>query len=375
MIETLEDMQRAKKLLSVSRVKELFSGLEPIRQVEVDISTENNITISLPEFWNEGLKSLDDSIMTSATLEMEGSKYMFMKRAILMLASAMGISESYVYRIPGPLLETHMNHWLRNSGVWHKDTIKFLIKDKYVVGVAPESKVVVYNSDILDYVVRSLRKKSDGTTLFVEPNLTNLYTETSYNILLPEVAFTVDADRNGKKERDHWHFGIHVSNSLVSASRSPLSVSGAMYEHNSGIVILPEHSQIAVYPRTADGSPEDVKGWIDSSIDQIKAILPVEAETIQDMVNHELQDVGETLTDIFRTLKVPRKVQETTVDILTDEGDLTAYGVMVALAKAGLERADNLTGTTFTHVQRVAGLLPSRTDSLCNSCGRIHMLY
>ena len=248
-------------------------------------------------------------------------------------------------------------------------------KDDYAVGFMKTNYPIVSNLEVLTQVRKFLEKSKMKQRLFVDPQIVHNYIQTEFRIILEDEVFEVETERNGEKEIDKWHFGIHVSNSLISSTTKPLTISGFLIEQRSLAGILPEYSSIAAYTRNAAMDVEDLRGWIHSTLDQVLSILPAEAEMLQNMPKHDISgSTGPVMTDIFRSMKVHRKVQEIAFENLTVSGDMTPYGIMHALAKAVSNSGVDFPPKIVNHIQQVCGTLPSRTDDICNSCGRLHLM-
>lgn len=373
-VYTFEDMKRAGKVVDLAFVQELLATTEPVSQTILETDGSMGVRVHMPEKWNLDLKALDDSLITSCTITVEGVVYQLSKRAILTLLSMIGFSDRYSYKTPGPLLETHVNYWLENKGVGKEDTVKLITKGEFAVGFMPAAYPVISNLEVVSKIADYMEKAKLGRIL-VDPNIVHNYVQTEFRLILENSVFEVKTKRNGVEEVDRWHFGVHISNSLISSTTRPLTLSGFMVEENSMAAILPEFSNLAGYTRSVAMDVEDLNGWIKSTLDQILSILPAEAEMIEHMPEHSLVGkVGTIATDIFRSMKVHRKVQEISLENLTVSGDMTAYGVMHALAKAVSNSTVEFPSKVVNHIQQVCGTLPSRTEEICGSCGRLHLV-
>lgn len=374
--DSFEDIQRAGKVVPLSRVISILQRTEPVEELVISTDGTSNVKAHFPDGWNFGLKELDETLLTSAKLNIGGTEYTLNKRAALALMTLLGISERYAYKVPGHLIEPHVDYWFKNEGVGNSTQIKMLSKDGFAVGFMPVNSSIISNLEVVDQIRKYFKGKTDGSDIFVDPRIRHTYIETDFRLVLPKVQFSVNTTRNGEVEVDKWHFGVHFQNSLVANSRTPLTLTGYMLEQQTLAGVLPEHSQLTGFNRQTGLGIDDLRGWVRSTLDQIMAVLPVEAEAIQDMVNHSLEsNLGETVTDIFQSMKVHRKAQEATIDYITTSGDLTAYGVMHSLGRASSQLVDDLAPQVINHLQRVAGVLPNRTEAMCNSCGRIHMVH
>lgn len=377
-IYSFEDLRRKGQAVPISVVEGLLRQTEPIEVHLLNTDGSSEVRVTLPEGWNEGIKDLDDSLLTSCTISFKGGKttYRLTKRAMLTILGKIGISDRYAYKAPGPLLEPHLNYWFAHEGVGGKPTVNLLTKDDYAVAVMDSAVPVVSNLTVLEQVKAYLKTNLKQTDLYIDPNVVNGFMETDFRIILPKVQFEVETTRNGVPQVDKWHFGVHVTNSLIATSAKPLTLAGFMVEQRSLTGILPEYSQITSFTKTADMDPDFLKGWVKSALDQIFAILPAEAELVQALPQHGLSGkISSLTTDIFRSMKIHRKVQEISLNNLIEEGDMTAYGLMMALGYAVSPASPTKFSHKVTnHVQRVAGTLPSRSEDVCDGCGRMHLM-
>lgn len=372
---SFEDIHRAGKVVSIGAVEKILQTTEPVEQRVLTTDGTSKVKVSLPDHWNLDLKELDDGTITSCTIEVDGDRFYLSKRAVLSLLSMIGISDRYAYKTPGFLLEPHVNYWFEHEGVGPDADLKLITKDEYAVGFMRTFQQVVSNLKVLEQVKKYFINNKIKGELFVDPQIVHNYVQTEFRIILPEVAFTVNTTRNGVEETDKWHFGIMISNSLTSSLNKPLTISGYMLEEKSLAGILPEYSHISGYTRHVDMDVEDLNGWVHSTLDQIFSILPAEAEMIAHMPEHSLVGkVGPITSDIFRSMKVHRKVQEIALENLTVSGDMTSYGIMHSMATAVTNSGYKFAPKVVNHIQQVCGSLPARSEEICDSCGRLHLV-
>lgn len=368
---SFEDIKRAGKVVPFQVVKEMLEHTEPLKLNLVTTDGTGDISFSVPDAWNVDLKALDDSVITSVKMTLRGEEFLLTKRAVLILLKLIGLSDRYAYKAPGHLIEPHINFWFANEGVGSSVDVNVVTKDKYVVSFMGPEQQILSNLEVLEQIRKYLAKEYDVQDLYVDPNIVNNYVETSFRLIFPERGFSVTTVRDEGHEVDHWHYGIHVANSLTGTT--PLTIDGFMVEERSLAGILPEFAQTGKYDRSRASDVDDLRGWVRSCVDQIMAILPAEGDIVEHMPTQKLAGkIGALTTDIFRSMKVNRKVQEVALENLTLSGDMTAYGVMHSLAKATAVDSD-FPEKIVRHVQKVSGALPHRTEDICDGCGRLHL--
>ena len=373
---SFEDIARANKVVPLSKVREVLKLTEPVEQHLLQTDGSSRVRVTMPDNWNYDLKALDDSIITTCKIEVLDRQYSLSKRAILTILGMIGISDRYAFKTPGHLLEPHINYWFENGGVGQDDDLKMVTKDNYAVGFMRSAYPIVSNLDVLDQIELFFEKRGMKQEIYVDPHIVNNYVQTEFRLILSEESFDVRTVRNGVEETDTWYIGIHVTNSLISSATRPLSLAGFLIEQKSLAGILPELSSLNGYNRNADVDIDDLNGWIASTVDQVMSILPAEAEMLKHMPDHSLKgNIGTLTTDIYRSMKVHRKVQEIALENLTVSGDMTSYGILHSLSKAVASPSGErqFPSKIVNHVQRVCGTLPSRTEDICDSCGRLHL--
>ena len=370
---SFEDIARAGKVVPVGVVEKLLQLTEPVEQHIIKTDGTTKVTFDMPTGWNLDLREIDPSNITSCKVHVEGlGSYYLSKGAILGVLNQIGISDHYSYKTPGHLLAPQLEYWFQN-GMSKDVDVKMVTKGEYAVGFMRPDYQVVSNLEVLNQIKKYLKDNKMKQDLYVDPNIVNSYTHTEFRIILADDTFEVDTIRNGEKVTDTWHLGLHISNSLITNITTPLTIAGFMLERNSQAGILPSYSNLMGYRRPSLMDPEDLRGWVHSTVDQVLSILPAEAELVQHMPEHSLQGkVGPLTTDLFRTMKIHRKAQEGALENLAQSGDMTSYGVMHALAKTTADIDLKLSDKVVNHVQRVCGTLPENSEAMCDSCGRLH---
>lgn len=371
---SFEDVQRAKKVVPLQVVKGILQRTEPVEEHLLRTDGMSKVRVRMPDNWNHDLKPLDDSLLTTCKVSVGGDEYTLTKKSILTLLALVGFSDRYAYKSPGSLLEPHVNYWFEHEGIGTSPEIKMVTSGTTAVGFMNPNLPIVSNLEVLTRVERYLRNEGICKELYVDPNIIHNYAQTDFRLVFSNEAFEVETTRDGQPATDKWHYGLHITNSLVSGVTKPLTLAGFMVEQKSLAGILPEYSNIPAYSRSTNMDTEDLHGWVASTLDQIFSIMPTEAEMIKQMPQHSLSGkMGSLTTDLFRSMKVHRKVQELAIENLTLSGDMTSYGVMHAMAKAVAVSSTRFPPKIINHVQRVCGALPSRTEEICGSCGRLHL--
>lgn len=375
---TFGDITRAKKVVPFDLVRDVLERTEPVEQHVVSTTGEGNLRISMQDDWNYDMKNMDDSSVTSCKLYLGDTPYVVTKQAMLSLLRRIGISEKYALRTPGSLMEPHVNYWMNHAGVGAVGEESMLVVTKdpgLVVGVTSSKFPVISNLVVLNEVEEFVRDRGFADRVYVDPRIVNNYTLTDFRLIFDEVAFTVDTTRDSGKETDKWHLGVHISNALVSSESRPLTISGYMMEQKSLAGIIPEFSSLIGYHRSSAIDTADLRGWVRSTLDQIFDVMPVEAETIQDMPGYTFHGkVGVLTTDLFKSMKIHRSVQEAALENLMETGDMSSYGIMHAIARAVSVNADSRVAPKgVSYIQRVCGTLPARASEVCDSCGRLHL--
>lgn len=372
---SFEDIRKNRRVVSYDVVRSILQRTEPLSSIPLPTDGSVEAEFNFPDAWNVGLKELDEASLTPATLTLGGEEHTLTKRAALMAISLVGLNDRYAFKSPGHLITPQMNYWVRNEGFGKYKSLTVLTKDSYIASFMGPDYKVVSNLLVLDEIVDFLSREYGIDEVYVDPFIDNNFQYTNFRLIFPERGFSVPTERSGRgKMEDHWHYGINVVNSLAGTTQ--LQLNGYMLEERTLAGLLPEYSQsgsFTLYSHPETRNDNDLRGWIRSNVHQIMAVLPAEGEMMKDMPNHVLQNkIGPLTLDIFQTMKIHRKVQEGVLDNLAESGDLTAYGVLHAMAKTG-SMTDKFKSHIITHIQKAAGSLIHRTEEICEGCGRMHL--
>lgn len=377
-ISSTEDIKREGRLLPFSKLREILETTEPVEQRDIYLDGTNDISMEMPKEWNLFVQDLDDSALTSCYINIAGSRYQLTKKAVTTIVGHVGLSDRFILNTPGDLVEPLATFWLNNQVPQGRKEpkVNLITRGDFAVGMTPSYLPLVSNLLVLDEVEKFLRARSSVKEIMVDPNIVNNYMLTDFRLVMVDDGFKVHTTRNGELEEDTWHYGIHITNALVTRATRPLNISGYILEEENLAGVIPEFSSLVGFSRQGILDVDDLKGWIRSTLSQIFDVLPAEAKLIQDMPELSLHGkVGALTTDLFETMKIHRRAREMATDILTNTGDMSSYGLMVALANTTSPRSHlKMSPRVVQNIQKIAGALPTRAKQMCGSCGRLHLM-
>ena len=140
------------KLLTLEQVKELLAYTEPVitKTVTLDGTTDGIVVFSLPAGWNIGLKDKDGLELTQAEIAVGGNAYTLSKDAVLDFTKAIGLPDSYVFKTPGVMIQSHLNYWASHSPDLQ---IKMLLHEESVLSTTKNGITPFSNLDLLDKIL------------------------------------------------------------------------------------------------------------------------------------------------------------------------------------------------------------------------------
>ena len=359
-----------------SEVKKVLKRTEPVTQVPIYLDGKDNIQIVLDDDWGYGGKQRYVEAPTNNTISINDKTWTLNRSCTVALYMKIGLSERFAYRTPGSVVEPLMNYYFNDGhDLLYQEELSLIVKDGMAVGITDANMPIVSNVLVVEEIEKFLNEKMGSSKVFVDSRISNTYGVTDFRLIMAEPSFSVTTKRNGVEEEDFWHYGIRVTNSLVTNSARPLNIAGFMLENKTQAGIVPEYSNLIGFSRRMALDTDDLRGWVRSTLSQVFAVLPAEAQLMQEMPKYSFHgQMGTTLTDVFATLKIPRKVQTWALDRIVENGDMTSYGIMHAIAGATSAKYGVKMSPTASHyIQSTMGALPARAKEFCDSCGRLHI--
>lgn len=362
---TAEDMKD--KLLTVEDWVQIVTPTENLSTLSVPMDGTGGITVfSLPSGWNLGLKDKDGQDLTEAAMNVGGTEYALTKDAILAITSAVGIPTGYVFKTPGPMIQSHLNYWASHSP---DVTLKFLTKDYEARAVTKSGITPFSNLELLD---RTLQKVADhygveDKDLFVDYKSHHDLAVTSLRLIVPDVYREISSARAGGSD-DVWSVGVQVRNSLTG--KTPLSVQGypfAWFCTNGAITL---HAEGKYNRKTMGQNESDVLDWTSGAVNTVIESMEHEFDSIEALTTEGVEDaVSKVMADIFKTYKVPLKVRNPIMDALVEGDDYSYYGIMNAITQAAND--ENLPEHFVTAIMEIGGDVAHSASARCGSCQRV----
>lgn len=370
------DIRASEDYIPFSDVKKVLARTEPVDTVPIYLDGKDSIEIRLDDDWNAGGKERYIEAPTGNTITINGKTWYMNRSCTVSLYHKIGLSERFAYRTPGHVVEPLMNFYMNDGhDLLHQDQITLVVKDDQAVGITDPNLPIISNVLVVEEIEKFLRSEMGSSNVFVDSRISNTFGVTDFRLVMAEPAFSVDTVRNGRKHTDAWHYGVRVTNSLVTNSARPLTLSGFMLESKTQAGIVPEYSNLIGFSRRLALDLDDLRGWVRSTLKQIFSVLPAEARMVQEMPKYSFHGQMDSITtDLFSTLKIPRKVQTWALDRIVENGDMTSYGIMHAIAGAtSVKYGVPMSSKASQYLQTTMGALPSRAQEFCDSCGRLHL--
>lgn len=344
------------KLLTLDQIKELLAYTEPVltKTVTLDGTTDGIVVFSLPAGWNIGLKDKDGLELTQAEIAIGGNSYTLSKDAILDFTKAIGLPDSYVFKTPGVMIQSHLNYWASHSPDLQ---IKMLLHEETVLSTTKNGITPLSNLALLDVILEEFAEAGYAT----EDLLFDWKTHHDLNITSLRVLLTLPDEFGGHA----WMNGVELRNSLTGSK--PLSVRGLLFNGTTGASALTFHGA-GKYNRKIMGQDMDtVTDWLRLSVKNVMEVFSHETEILSSTVGLSLGSTSKVLADIFRTYKVPLKVRKDILEAFEDHKyEETYYGIVNAVADSA--NKDGLPEHFITNVMEVAGDIMRNAANHCESC-------
>jgi hypothetical protein len=364
---TAADMES--KLLTVDQWVEIVTPTENLENVTVPLDGTGGLTVfSLPSGWNIGLKEKDDTDLTDALMRVGDDEYKMTKTAILSVATAVGIPASYVYKTPGPMIQSHLNYWATHST---DVTMKFLAKPttagKEMLAVTKEGITPFSNLDLLDRTLGVVRERYgvENHDLRVDYKSHHDLSITSLRLIVPEAFRTIETQRS---EGERWSAGVQVRNSLTG--KKPLSANGYLFAWACTNGMITQHAAGKYNRKIMGQNVTDVLNWTSEAVDAVIQSMEHEFDAIEALREESVEDsVAKVLADIFKTYKVPLRVRNRVMDALLESEDFTYFGIVNAITQAANDA--DLPEHFVTAIMEVGGDVAHSVAARCNSCKRV----
>lgn len=353
------------QLLTIDEVRERLEPTEHLLSIPFETDT-TQAKFELPPGWNEGLKDLPGTQVTSAKVTIGGKEWQLTKDAALEATSIIQLTKDYVCKTPGPLVEMHLNYWM-SHGDRH---LQLLGSTDSSTGLAfTKASISPFsNSRLLDEALESIEEHYGEGEVLADYKFHHDLRRTSFRLIIPESLRHIKSARDGGVE-DNWSAGVSVRNSLTG--EKPLSIAGYTFAYWCTNGSISTHATSGNYNRKNQGQGDSVYEWAKASIDEILGGLEHELESISELVTTELSSKGEltdTVAALFVKYAVPLASREHIMTALVESNDLTAYGLMQAITSAA--NVPDIHDRQVTQLMMVGGDIPHTMSTRCSSCHR-----
>lgn len=345
--------------LTLVDARDILSSIQPT--VSRKFSTDGPyVEFTLyPDMLLGGWKSKEESEVVHATVTVGTSEFQLTKEAFLRAIALIGLREAYVVKTPLPMIQDALNYHMSHSGASH-DTLRLQARGDVVSTFLPGDSLAVSSVKFLDMVSSQLTG-----TIEVDPKICNTMARMSLRMVLPD---TVEI--NG----DSWSKGIQIINSATGAPASRTSMTGFMYNNTHSSIALSSHARSGVYDRRSYSTEdEEFSDWVEAHTPSILTGLDQEVLSISTLITLDLTgQLGDTMTDLFRTLKVPARVRPLIYDyVINQDDDRTGYMLMQAISQAA--NIPGLDDEMATRTMAVAGALPHLMSDRCETCHKVNV--
>lgn len=349
--------------LTVQQWQDKIASTESLVTVTVPFDGTGGLTVfSLPSGWNLGLRDAEDLDLTEAKMRVGDDEYSLTKIAILTICNRVGIPSSYVFKTPGPMIQTHLNYWASHStDLILKFLTRVTVSGPEILAVTKENITPFSNLTLLSRTVSKIEEIYGGPladTLKVDFKSHHDLGITSLRLLIPHAYKDIAGDI--------WCAGIQIRNSLTG--KVPLSVSGYLTNLATQESLITLHAA-SKYNRKIQGQNlTEVYDWVSETVGTALDAQALEFESLEAVTEEDTGSLSKVLADVFRTYKVPLKIRNMVIDDLEESGDTSYYGLTRAIAAAA--NAENLPEHFVTAALEVAGDVMHSASQRCSSCAR-----
>jgi hypothetical protein len=357
-------------LLEFDEVIAALDDDEPDGAVSFTTGPECPVQFSLPKGWNTMVQDrLGTEVLPDVTIKAGMNEYPMTKDALLDFTSTLSIQREYMMRTPGPLMEPHIEYWVKNTD---RD-YRFLVKNNVVVAMTRKPTVVPFgNADILQQIAARMVANgliANPSELRVDYKMQHDLKYTAVRLIVPTPVKVIHSVRDSVMDPDAWSIGVQLHNSLTGYS--PMSVSGYLFAWTCTNGATATHLDVAKYNRRTHGQDiVTVMDWLDSAVDGILHDLPAEILAVEKLTEIDLaSEMSATLHDVFERLKVPMSARGPILDNVVDSEDSTAYGLMQAITQAA--NNPDFPDDVKTRILYVGGDMPALLGDRCEACHRL----
>lgn len=372
-IGTVTIDQMRGKLLTLDETRERLAATEPLDIYKITVS--NAIRFTVEPGWNHGLAAKGDDDTVKATLQLgkgsTGVTLPLTKHALFSLGRKCGLTNSYIMRLPGRLLEEQLNFWYRGG---FNDVPRFdrnlafaAIKGRFE-GLVPYRYDTTSNLDLLDTVLGALRNRF-GDDVLVDYKFFHTPAKTRLRLVLPGAARNITGTH---VEQDTWSLGMQLNNSLLGQETPMLE--GYLFRWWCTNGAIETRARVGYDAVAAQRNPNQFRydrlplSFYAEQVERFLTELAPALDTVQSMTEHVIaeQDLPDVLRDLFSRYSVTVKVRPGIIQQLTEQPPpVTMYDVMQAITQAA--NSVQQTGS-IEELLRIGGEIPHTVDHRCGSC-------
>lgn len=357
-------------LLDFDEVVAAIDADEPDTAVSFTTGPECKTEFVLPKGWNALVQEMQGpEVLPGVVMKAGSGEFAMTKDALLDFTSTLSVQREYMMRTPGPLMQPHIDYWVKNS----EREYRFLVQKGVAVAMARKPTVVPFpNADILHQI--AARMIANGlidspSDLKVDFKWHHDLKYTAVRLIVPTPVKVIDSVRSTDEKPDAWSIGMQLHNSLTGFF--PMSVSGYLFAWTCSNGATATHLDVAKYNRRTHGQDiVSVMDWLDGAVDAILNELPAEVSAVEKLTQIDLaSEMSSTLRDVFERLKVPMSARGPILDNVVDSDDSTAYGLMQAITQAA--NSAEFSDEVKSRILWVGGDMPALLGDRCEKCHRL----
>lgn len=344
-------------LLTVAEAREILNSIQPT--VSRKFATDGPyIEFTLFDDVFEGWKAKQPSDAVNAMAKVGNAEFKMTKEAFLRALALIGLREAYVLKTPLYMTQEALNYHMSHSGASH-DSLRLQARGDIISTFLPGDSLAVSSVKFLDMVALVV-----NAPLMVDPKICNTMSRMAIRLVAPTL-YTIGGSP--------WSPGIQITNSATSVPSSRPSMTGLMYNWDTESLVLSSHARSGVYDRRSYSADDDeFSDWVTAHTPNILHGLEQEVTAIEDLCSLDLSgQLGDTMTDLFRTLKVPARVRPTIYNNVINQDDRSGYMLMQAMSQAA--NTPGLDDEMAARTMAVAGALPHLLSDRCETCHKVNV--
>ncbi len=360
---SVDDMIVRSKLLTLDQVRERLSTTEPCDSIGFPVS--DAIDFNLESGWNYEAQNLAGTDLVRAHIKIRDDEYQLSKDAALELGQLCGISQKYMLKTPGKMIEPHLRFWYRGGLDEAKEFKALTVGGDKCLAVMKSTINPFSNLRLMEKMLESIEAKYGKGMVYADNKFTHSLRSTHLRLVIPEYLRKMEG--TGEDE-DYWSIGAQLLNSLIGDHQT--SLDGYMFRYLCTNGAIDTFANSSRWSRKSGGQGEDVYEWCRAAVDDVLGGLENSLDLVQASAEIAIDegDVNSALTEIFEQFAIPGQARQLVVENMVEEDNLTMYHLMQAITAAA--NSDRVDPTHVVGLMEAGGSLPHIANQRCGSCKR-----